>query len=57
MDRRTKKQVRYRLPRNGDQVSLEGSRTGSIPVLTAKSGVREGEATRTKTLSLNMLHV
>jgi hypothetical protein len=28
--------VRYRLPINGDQVSLEGSRTGSNPVLTTK---------------------
>ena len=28
--------MRYRLPRNGDQVSLEGSRTGSNPVLTTK---------------------
>jgi hypothetical protein len=34
-----------------------GINIGSNPVLTTKSGVREGEATRTKTLSLNMLHV
>ena len=35
--RRTKKQVRYRLTRNGDQVSSEGSHTGSSPVLTTKT--------------------